>query len=107
MYVESPHQSSKFLISRGCVDARTITRARAESRGFLIAINQCATFSVRGKEFGESELLGQADEETFRSADVAEAIRVFIPDDLAYELRSALAEPLQRLVDVVDGEHDA
>ena len=53
-----------------------------------------------------AELLGESDEEPFRPADVAEPIRVFIPDDLAYELGSALTEPLERLVDVVHGEHD-
>ena len=54
-----------------------------------------------------AEFLGESDEKPFRPADVAEPIRVFIPDDLADELRSALAEPLERLVDVVNGEHDA
>jgi hypothetical protein len=51
--------------------------------------------------------LGEPDEEPFRSADVAEPIRVFILDYFAYELRAALAEPFNRLVDVVYGEHDA
>ena len=54
-----------------------------------------------------AEFLGESNEELFGSADVAEPIRVFIPDDFAYELRAALAEPLERLVDVVHGEHDA
>ena len=54
-----------------------------------------------------AELLGESNEELFRSADVAEPIRVFIPDNLAHELRAAVAEPLERLVDVVHGEHDA
>jgi hypothetical protein len=53
-----------------------------------------------------AEFLGESDEKPFRPADVAEPIRVFIPDYLAYELRSALAKPLERLVDVVHGEHD-
>src|SRR4030095_1713929 len=47
------------------------------------------------------------DEKSLRPADVAEPIRIFISDYLAYELRTALAEPLQRVVDVVHGEHDA
>jgi hypothetical protein len=53
-----------------------------------------------------AEFLGESDEKPFRPADVAEPIRVFIPDYLAYELRSALAKPLERPVDVVHGEHD-
>ena len=54
-----------------------------------------------------AEFLGESDEKPFRPADVAEPIRVFIPDYLAYELGSALTEPLERLVYVVHGEHDA
>src|SRR6478752_4959848 len=54
-----------------------------------------------------AEFLGESDEKPFRPADVAEPIRVFIPDYVAYEPRAALAEPFKRLVDVVHGEHDA
>ena len=54
-----------------------------------------------------SEFLGESDEKPFRPADVAEPIRVFILDYVAYELRAALAEPFKRLVNVVHGEHDA
>ena len=54
-----------------------------------------------------SEFLGESDEKPFRPADIAEPIRVFILDYFAYELRAALAEPFQRLVDVVHGEHNA
>jgi hypothetical protein len=42
--------------------------------------------------------LGESDEKTFRPADVAEPIRVFILDYFAYELGAALAEPFERLV---------
>src|SRR5262245_14881348 len=54
-----------------------------------------------------AELLGEPEEKPFRPANVAEPIRVSIPHYFAYELRAALAEPLERLVDVVHGEHDA
>jgi hypothetical protein len=54
-----------------------------------------------------AELLGEPDEKPFRPANVAEPIRVFITHYVAYELRAALAELLERLVDVVHGEHDA
>jgi hypothetical protein len=54
-----------------------------------------------------AELLGESEEKPFRPANVAEPIRVFILHYFAYELRAALAEPLERLVDVVHGEHDA
>src|SRR5690606_13204674 len=50
-----------------------------------------------------AELLGESDEKPFRPADVAEPIHVFILDDFAHELRAALAEPLERFVDVVHG----
>lgn len=54
-----------------------------------------------------AEFLGESDEKSFRPADVAKPIRVFILDHFAYELRPALAEPLERVVDLVHSEHDA
>src|SRR3954467_1154870 len=54
-----------------------------------------------------AELLGQPDEQSFGAADVAEPIRVFVLNHFANELRAARAEPGERLVDVVHGEHDA
>ena len=56
--------------------------------------------------FRSAEFLGESDEKPFRPADLAEPIRVFILDYFAYELRAALAELFERLVDVVHGEHD-
>src|SRR3954462_1259981 len=54
-----------------------------------------------------AELFGEPDEKSFGSADVAEPIRVFVLDHFADELRAALAEPGERVVEVVHGEHDA
>lgn len=51
--------------------------------------------------------MGEPDEEPFRSADVAEPIRILILDNFAYELRAAVEKPSKRLVDVVHGEHDS
>jgi hypothetical protein len=51
--------------------------------------------------------LGESDEKPFRPADIAEPVRVFILDYFAYELRAAVAEPFERLVDAVHDEHDA
>jgi hypothetical protein len=56
-----------------------------------------------------AEFLGESEEKPFRpadGADVAEPIRVFIPDYFAYELRAAVAESFKRLVDVAHGEHE-
>ena len=53
------------------------------------------------------ELLGKPDENSFGAPDVAEPIRVFILDHFADELRAAFAEPGERIVDVLHGEHDA
>src|SRR5206468_3343089 len=50
------------------------------------------------------EFLGESDEKPFRPADVAEPIRVFILDNFAHELRAALAEPLERLFEVIDDD---
>ena len=54
-----------------------------------------------------AEFLGESNEKLFRASDVAESIRVHILDNFAHELSAALAEPLERLVDVIHGEHDA
>src|SRR6266511_1782868 len=54
-----------------------------------------------------AELLGEPDQQSFGAADVAEPIRVLVLDHFANELRTTLAEPGERLVDVVHGEHDA
>src|SRR5688500_17691551 len=53
------------------------------------------------------ELLGKPDENSFGAPDVAEPIRVFVPDYFADELRAVFAEPGERIVDVLHGEHDA
>src|SRR5437868_6435248 len=54
-----------------------------------------------------AEFLREPYEKSSGPADVAEPIRVFVLDHLADELRAVLAEPAERLVDVVHGEHDA
>lgn len=53
------------------------------------------------------DLLGEPDEKSFGSADVAEPICVFVLDYFANELRAELLEPAECLVDVVHSEHDA
>src|SRR3954471_19018127 len=63
-------------------------------------------WSRRSSAFPRAELLGKSDEQPFRPADVTQPIDVFVLDDLSDELR-ALAESLERVVEVFDGEHDA
>ena len=54
-----------------------------------------------------AEFLSEPDEKAFGPADVAKPERVFVLDDFATDkLRAVLAEPGERLVDVVHGEHD-
>src|SRR4029450_4209969 len=53
------------------------------------------------------ELLGEPDENSFGTPDVAEPIHVLILDHCADELRAAFAESGERIVDVLHGEHDA
>ena len=53
------------------------------------------------------EFLGEPDENSFGASDIAEPIRVLIPDHFADELRAAFDEPGQRVVDVAYGEHHA
>jgi hypothetical protein len=63
--------------------------------------------SLRPSRRRSAEFLGESDEKPLGPADVAEPMRVFILDDLANEPRSALLESRERVVDVVNGEHDA
>jgi uncharacterized cupin superfamily protein len=51
--------------------------------------------------------LSEPDEKSFGPPDVAEPVHVVVLDYFADEFRAVLAEPSERLVDVVDGEHDA
>ena len=55
-----------------------------------------------------TELLGEPDQKSFWSPDVAKPIHVFVLDDFtADELGAVLAEPDERLVKIVHGEHHA
>jgi hypothetical protein len=54
-----------------------------------------------------ADLLSQPDEKSFGPPDVAEQKRVFVLGDLADELRTVLAEPDERIVEVVHSKHDA
>src|SRR6266516_138921 len=53
-----------------------------------------------------SRLLGQPDENALGASDVAEPIHVFVLDHFVDELRAVSAEPGERIVEVVHGEHD-
>src|SRR5690606_18173064 len=63
---------------------------------------------LRGPRVSRSaEFLGETNKKPFRPTDVAEPERLLVLDYFAHELRAALAEPFERLVEVVHGEHDA
>ena len=53
-----------------------------------------------------AEFLGESDEKPLRPR-MWRADTRLLPDHFAYELRTALAERFQRVVDVVHDEHDA
>ncbi len=53
------------------------------------------------------QLLSQPDENSLRAPDVAELIRVLIPEHFADKRRAAFAESGERIADVVHGEFDA
>ena len=54
-----------------------------------------------------ADLLGQTDENTLGASDVAEPIHVLVLHNFVDDLRAMLAEPGERIVEVVHGEHDA
>jgi hypothetical protein len=53
------------------------------------------------------ELLGQINENSFGTPDVAKPVEVFVIDDLTDQRRTELAEPAEAVVDVLNGEHYA
>jgi hypothetical protein len=53
------------------------------------------------------QLIGHPEEETFGAADVAEPVHIFVLHYFADELRATRAESGERLVEVIDSEHDA
>src|SRR5256885_1196100 len=59
-----------------------------------------------GRLWASADLFGQPDENALGASDVAEPIHVFVPDYFVDELRAVSAEPGERIVEVVDGEHD-
>ena len=61
-----------------------------------------------GSAARSAEFLREPDEKSSGAPDVAESIRVLVLNHFAADkLRAVLAEPGERLVDVVHGEHDA
>src|SRR5437763_8230157 len=71
-------------------------------RGVSTAISQ-----MPARVWALADLLGEPDENALGASDVAEPIHVFVLDDFVDELRVVLAEPGQRIVEVVHREHDA
>jgi hypothetical protein len=57
--------------------------------------------------WASADLLGEPDENALGASDVAEPIHVFVLDHFVDELGAVLAEPGQRIVEVVHREHDA
>ena len=53
-----------------------------------------------------AELLCESDEEPLRSANVTEPISVFVLDHFTYELRTAIAKPFERIVDIIEDRRD-
>lgn len=62
---------------------------------------------VIGVLLGLAEFLGEPDEQPSRAANVAKSVHVLVIDDFTDELHAAQAEPFERRVEVVNGEHDA
>src|SRR3954468_20493235 len=92
------------------VDGRRARSAQA-SRGTpcwspIVRFSTLTSYGIRSGSL-LLELLGEPDENSFGTSDVAEPIHVFILDHFADELRAAVAEPGERVVDVLHGEHDA
>src|SRR5437762_917862 len=81
---------------------RFVRRRRGIPDGRPFAARQLRLSGVTGPE-----LLGEPDEKSFGTADVAEPIRLLVLNHFADELRATLGESDERLVDVVHSEHHA
>src|SRR5574341_473971 len=53
------------------------------------------------------ELLGETDEDSFGTPDVAEPVDVLVIDNFIDQRRTELAEPGEGVIDVLNGEHYA
>src|SRR5712691_9523733 len=69
-------------------------------------MGQCSRMTPE-RVWASADLLGQPDENALGASDVAEPIHVLVLDHFVDELRAVLAEPGQRIVEVIYGEHDA
>jgi hypothetical protein len=74
---------SAFAVSHARITQTTVCETCSPTLVALLIV-----FVLRSAEF-----LGESDEKSFRPADVAEPIRVFILDYFAYELRAAITKP--------------
>ena len=54
-----------------------------------------------------TQFLSEPDEKSFGASDIAQSIHVLVLDDFAYEPRTVLTKPFERLVEVIDSEHYA
>src|SRR6185436_297776 len=57
--------------------------------------------------WASADSLGQPDQNALGASDVAEPIHVFVLDHFVDDLRAVLAEPDERVLEIVYGEHDA
>ena len=87
--------------------ARHLGSAERSGRDSARSKRWCSIKPLVKRSWRSAEFLGEPDEKSFGPTDVAEPIHVLVLDHLADELRAVLAEPGERIVDVVHGEHDA
>src|SRR5213593_4056219 len=99
MLTAAPHPRNACHTRLSVQRPRSAAAERSEAVGWNALLD--ATGSLL------PELLGKPDENSFGAPDVAEPIRVFVLDHFADELCAAFAEPGERIVDVLHGEHDA
>src|SRR5262249_52392559 len=100
LHTDESAPSAETLVQAGTTDRSVHCRWNSDAK----ADARPTFFTNRQRS---AEFLGETDEKSFGPPDVAEPIRVFVLDHFADELRPALAEPDQRIVDVLHGEHDA
>src|SRR4051812_18545468 len=102
--ISSPRPAAK---PRSTPTRRIASRSPSSSGLSETFISPILRVSLTRRLNSLADLFREPDEKSFGPPDVAEPIHVFVLDHFTDELRAVLAEPGERVVNIVHGEHDA
>jgi len=100
-----PRHSICERLAKGIRRLLQSSHAKLTVEAYLVWLQPSKMHEVSGSLL--LQFLGESDENALGPPDVAQPIRVVVLDHFPNELRAPLAEPGERIVDVLHGEHDA